>query len=103
MVTMDNQNDENAAMVASDTVPASVSAQDGIVALGKDHVMLHASLSILPKVGLQTVPMFVWLKTHRSRSRRVQYQPLSSSTPLSFRQPVLYCSGMYCSESASSL
>ena len=55
----------------------SVSAQDGIVVLGKAHTIVlgkahtillgkahtHSALSLssLPKVALETVPMFVWL------------------------------------------
>ena len=37
----------------------SVSAQDGIVALGKAHMHSAPSLSSLPKVALETVPIFV--------------------------------------------
>ena len=48
-------------------VSVSVSAQDGIVALGKTHTRLALSLSSLPKVALETVPIFAWLK-HRSFS-----------------------------------
>ena len=41
----------------------SVSAQDGIVALGKTHTRSAPSLSSLPKVALETVPIFAWLNT----------------------------------------
>ena len=44
----------------------SVSAQDGIVLLGKAHTRYAPSLSSLPKVALETLPMFVWLNTDRS-------------------------------------
>ena len=47
----------------------SVSAQDGIIAHGKAHTRSTPSLSSLPKVALETVPMFVWLNTDRSRPR----------------------------------
>ena len=49
------------------SVSVSVSAQDGIVALGKAHTRSAPSLSSLPKVALETVPIFVWLNTDRSR------------------------------------
>ena len=67
----------------------SVSAQDGIVALGKAHTRSAPSLSSLPKVALETVPIFVWLNTDRSRPWRVECRPLPFSTPLSFRRSVL--------------
>ena len=71
------------------TVSVSVSAQDGIVALGKAHMRSAPSLSSLPKVALETVPIFVWLNTDRSRPWRVECRPLPFSTPLSFRRSVL--------------
>ena len=71
------------------TVSVSVSAQDGIVALGKAHTRSAPSLSSLQKVALQTVPIFVWLNTDRSRPLRVECRPLPFSTPLSFRRSVL--------------
>ena len=37
----------------------TVSAQDGIVAFGKAHTRSALSLSSLPKVALETVPIFV--------------------------------------------
>ena len=46
---------------------ASASAQDGIVALGKAHTRFGPSLSSLPKVALETVPIFAWLNTDCSR------------------------------------
>ena len=67
----------------------SVSAQDGIVALGKAHTRSAPSLSSLPKVALETVPIFVWLNTDRSRPWRVECRPLPFSTPLSFRRSML--------------
>ena len=67
----------------------SVSAQDGIVALGKVHTRSSPPLSSLPKVALETVPIFAWLNTDRSRPRRVECRPLPFSTPLSFRRSVL--------------
>ena len=48
----------------------------------------------LPKVALETVPMFVWLNTDRSRPRRVECRPLPFSTPLSFRRSVLWFSDL---------
>ena len=70
-------------------VSVSVSAQDGIVALGKAHTRSAPSLSSLPKVALETVPIFVWLNTDRSRPWRVECRPLPFSTPLSFRRSML--------------
>ena len=67
----------------------SVSAQDGIVALGKAHTRSAPSLSSLPKVALETVPIFVWLNTDRFRPWRVECRPLPFSTPLSFRRSML--------------
>ena len=71
------------------SVSVSVSAQDGIVALGKAHTRSAPSLSSLPKVALETVPIFVWLNTDRFRPCRVECRLLPFSTPLSFRQSVL--------------
>ena len=71
------------------SVSVSVSAQDGIVVLGKAHTRSAPSLSSLPKVALETVPIFVWLNTDRSRPWRVECRPLPFSTPLSFRRSVL--------------
>ena len=75
-------------------VSVSVSAHDGIVALGKAHTRSAPSLSSLPKVALETVPVFAWLNTDRCRSWRVECRPLPFSTPRSFRQSVLWCSGL---------
>ena len=55
----------------------SVSAQDGIVALGKAHTRSAPSLGSLPKVALETVPIFAWLNTDRSRPLRVECRPLA--------------------------
>ena len=73
----------------SQSVSVSVSAQDGIVALGKAHTCSAPSLSSLPKVALETVPIFAWLNTDRSRPLRVECRPLPFSTPLSFRRSML--------------
>ena len=70
-------------------VSVSVSAQDGMVALGKAHARSAPSLSSLPKVAIKTVPIFAWLNTDRSRPWRVECWPLPLSTPLSFRQSML--------------
>ena len=67
------------------SVSVSVSAQDGIITLGKAHTCSAPSLSRLPKVALETVPIFVWLNTDRSRPWRVECRPLPFSSPLSFR------------------
>ena len=67
----------------------SVSAQDGIVALRKANTRSAPSLSSLPKVALETVPIFAWLNTDRSRPWRVECRPLPFSTPLSFRRSML--------------
>ena len=74
-------------------VSVSVSAQDGILALGKAHTRSAPSLSSLPKVALEKVPIFAWLNTDRSRPWKVECWPLPFSTPLSFRRSVLCCSG----------
>ena len=70
-------------------VSLPLSPQVGIVALGKAHTHSAPSLSSLPKVALETVPIFVWLNTDRSRPWRVECRPLPFSTPLSFRRSVL--------------
>ena len=57
-------------------VSVSVSAQDGIVALRKTHTRSAPSRSSLPKVALETVPIFVWLNTDRSWPWRVECRPL---------------------------
>ena len=81
---------ERAAPLCRLVGPVSVSAQDGIVAHGEPHARSAPSLSSLPKVALQTVPIFVWLNTDRSRPCRVECRPLPFSTSLSFRR----CSGL---------
>ena len=75
-------------------VSVSVSAQDGIVALGKAHTRSAPSLSSLPKVALETVPILVWMNTDHSKPWRVECRPLPFSTPLSFRRSMLWCSGL---------
>ena len=68
----------------------SVSAQDGIVAIGKAHARSAPSPSCLAKVvTLETVPVFAWLHTDRSRLLRLECWPLPFSTPLSFRRSVM--------------
>ena len=62
---------------SQESASVSVSAQDGIVALGKAHARSAPSLSSLPKVALETVPAFAWLNTDRSRPWRVECRPLS--------------------------
>ena len=69
------------------SVSVSVSAQDGIVEQGKAHTRSAPSLSILPKVALETVPIFAWLNTDRSRPWRVECRirgnsPTSQTTSL---------------------
>ena len=56
----------NQSCVETVAVPVSVSAQDGIVALGKAHTRSAPTLSSLAKVALETVPIFAWLNTDRS-------------------------------------
>ena len=68
----------------------SDSAQDGIVALGKAHTRSAPYISSLPKVALETVPIFVWLDIDRSRPRRVECRPLPFFTPLSFSDVMLW-------------
>ena len=63
-------------------VSISVSAQAGIVALGKAHTCSTLSLSSLLKVALKTVPMFVRLNTDRSQPCRVECRPLPFLTSL---------------------
>ena len=76
------------------TVSVSVSAQDGIAALGKAHTRSVPFLNSLSKVALETVPIFVWLNTDRSQPCRDKCRPLPFSTPLSFRRSMLWCSGL---------
>ena len=63
-------------------VSISVSPQDGITPLGQAQTRSDPSLSSLPKVALETVPIFAWLNADRSRPWRVEYRPLPFSTPL---------------------
>ena len=72
----------------------SVSAQDGIVALWKAHTYSTPSLSSLPKVALETVPMFVWLNTDLPRPWGVECRLLPFSILLSFRRSVLWFSDL---------
>ena len=69
-------------------VSVSLSAQGGIVALGKAHTRSAPSLSSLSKVTLETVQIFAWLNTDRSERWRVECRPLPFSTPLSFLFPL---------------
>ena len=85
---------EPASPIQTHKQTVSVSAQDGIVELGKAHTLSAPYLSSLPKIALETVPMFVRLNTDRSRPQRVECWPLPFSTPLSFRRSVLWCSGL---------
>ena len=73
----------------------SVSAQDGILALGKANTHLFPRLSSLSKVALKTVPVFVWLNTDHSRPWKAECRLLPLSTPLSFRRSMLCCSGLF--------
>ena len=65
-------------------VSVLVSVQDCIVALRKAHTRCAPSLSSLPKVALETVPIFAWLNTDRSRPWRAECRPL----PFSFLQAI---------------
>ena len=56
---------------------------------GKGQYGLHLVSQGPPKVALETVPIFVWLNTDRSRPVRVECRPLPSSTPLSFRRSIM--------------
>ena len=67
------------------SVSVSVSAQDGIVALGKAHTRSAPPLSSLPKVACETVSTFTWLNTDRSLPWRRECWPLPFFTPLSFK------------------
>ena len=66
----------------STSVSVSVSAHDGIVVLGKAHTRSAPSYSSLPKVSLETVPIFAWMNTDRSRPRRVECRVFLFPTPL---------------------
>ena len=75
-------------------VSLSVSAQDGIVALGKAHTRSTPSLCSLHKVAFETVPIFVWMNTDCSRPWRVECRPIPFSTPLFFRRSMLWYFGL---------
>ena len=64
----------------SSSVP--LSAQDGILALGKAHTRFSPPLSSRPQFALETVPVLVGLNTDRSRPQKVEYRLLPFSTPL---------------------
>ena len=68
------------------SVSVSVSGQDGIVPLGEAHTRSAPSLNSLPKVALETVPIFAWLNTDHCRPGRVECRRLPFSTLLSFRR-----------------
>ena len=81
--------------VESDNGQSLVSVQGGSVALGKStHARSASSLSSLSSVALETVPMFVWLDTDRSRPLRVECRLHPFPTPLSFMWSVLWCPGL---------
>ena len=88
-VVLPRENEKNPVSLLAASVLVSVSAQDGIVALVKDHTRSAPSLSSLPKVALDTVPIFAWLNTDCSRAWRAKCRPLPFSTPLSFRRSML--------------
>ena len=92
-------------MKASWQFPLSVtvSAQDGIVALREAHTRSAPVFRQSPMVALEIVPIFVWLNTDRSRPCRANVGRFLFSTSLSFRRSMLWCSGLSCSESSSSL
>ena len=56
---------------------------------GKGSYARRPSLSILPKIALEAVPVFVWLNTSRSRPRRVECRPLPFSSLHSFGRSML--------------
>ena len=76
------------------SVSISVSAQDDVVVVRKAHTRSAPSLSSLPKVALETVPISAWSKTDHSKPWRVECWPLPFSTPLPFRRSMLWCSGL---------
>ena len=75
-------------------VSVSVSAEDVIVVIGKAHTCSAPFLCCLPKVALETVPIFVWLNTDHFWPWRVEFWPLSFSTPLSVSRSMLWCCGL---------
>ena len=52
------------------------------------------SLSKFPKLALETVPIFAWLNTDRSRPWRMECRPLPFSTRLSSGNQMPGCSGL---------
>ena len=74
-------------MTIDGQVLASVSAQDGIVALGKAHTRSVPSLSSLPKVALETVPIYC-LVEHRSISTLEGGKSAASFLHSSFLQAI---------------
>ena len=64
------------------------------MALGKALTCSALSLSSPTNVALETVPMFVWLHTDRSRLRKWECRPPPFSIPLSFRRAMLWSSGL---------
>ena len=64
-----------------------------ILSLGEAHMRSVSSLSSL-RVALDTVPMFVWLNTDRSRPWRPECRPLPFFIPVSFRRSMVQCSGL---------
>ena len=76
-------------------LPLSVSAQDGIIALGKAHTHSAPCLRSLPKVALETVPIFAWLNTDRSQ--------LGGWNVSCFLSPLLFPSGNQCCDALACL
>ena len=66
-----------------------VSAHCGIVELRKAHKRSAPSPSSVSTVALETIPMFVWLNTDRTRPRTVERRPLPFSTPPSFSRSMI--------------
>ena len=56
-------------------------------------VGLAWSRSSLPRVTLKTTPILIWLNADHSQTQGMEWQPLPFSTPLFFRQSVLWCCG----------
>ena len=67
-----------------------VSAQDTVVALWKP----HTHRPHLSAIWLETVPPLVWLNTDCVQPWRMEHRPHPFSTPLSYRQSVLWWSGL---------
>ena len=70
------------------SVSVSVSAQDGVIALGKTHTRSAPSLSSLPKVALKTVPIIIYLVEHRSFSTLEGRMSAASFLQSSFLQAI---------------